>query len=134
MYQQESPYVCIKTYPDLWRKGRYRVDLTAELDLEIDGINAALEQLDYHIIDADQWGQSYVHNRDPRRTAELDEVEDQDSYVKLVLRNGDLDEAEITEAKNYLSRIFDRIYQLSYERYQENNCSYALPFTYTEKY
>jgi hypothetical protein len=52
MYQQTIPYVQVETYPDLWRKGRYRLDLTAELYLEIDGVNAALKQLDYHIIDA----------------------------------------------------------------------------------
>ena len=134
MYQQESPYVHIETYPDLWRKERYRVDLTTELDLEIEGINAALEQLDYHIIDADQWGRSYVQNSDPSRTAELDEVENLDPYVKLVLRNGDLDESEITEEKDYLSRVFDRIYQLSYECKLENDCDCALALTYPEEY
>ena len=130
----KSPDVRIETYPDLWRNGRYRVDLTAELDLEIDGIDAALQQLDYHIIDADQCGRTYAHSHDPIRMAELDEVEGQDSYVKLVLRNDDLDEAEIPEVKDYLSSLFDRIYQLSYECYQENDCSYAYRCTYPGKY
>ena len=128
------PEVRIETYLDLCRKGRYRVDMTAELELEIDGIDAALQRLDYHIIDADQRGQSYAHNNDPKRTVELDEIECQDSYVKLVLRNDDLDEAEIPEAKDYLSSLFDRIYQLSHDYYQENDCSYAYPCTYPGKY
>ena len=131
MYQQESPYVHIETYPDLWRKGRYRVDLTVELDLEIDGLNTALEQLDYHIIDADQWGQSYVHNNDPSHTAELDEVEDQDFYVKLVLRNGNLDETEIAEAESYLNNLFDKIYQLYRERHESDELGEAFYFAYS---
>ena len=134
MYQHESSYIHIETYPDLWRKGRYRVELSAELDMEIDCINAALEQLDCHIIDVDQRGQSYIHNHDPGLTAELDEVEDQDYYVKLVLRDSDLDEADITGAKDYLSGIFDRIYRLSYEYNHENDGNFALAFTYPEKY
>jgi hypothetical protein len=112
MYQQTIPYVQVETYPDLWRKGRYRVDLTAELYLEIDSVDAALEQLDYHIIDSDQQGQSYIHNQDRSRTAELDEAGEEPAYVKLVLRNADLDEEGINAAEDYLNTLFDRIYQM----------------------
>ncbi len=127
------PEVRIETYPDLWRKGRYRVDLTAELDLEIDGIDAALQQLDYHIIDADQWGQSYVHNQIPSCTAELGEVENPSPYLKVILRNGGLDETEITEAENYLTNVFDRIYQLYCERHEADEYGEAIYLTYSEK-
>ena len=121
MYQQTIPYVQVETYPDLWRKGRYRVDLTAELYLDIDSIDAALEQLDYHIIDADQRGQSYIHNQDRSRTAELDEADEEPAYVKLVLRNADLDEAGINAAEDYLNTLFDRIYQICRCRYDEED-------------
>ena len=116
-----NPNLEIGTYPDLWRKDRYRVDLTAQLYFDIDSIDAALQQLDYHIIDADQRGQSYIHNQDRSRTAELDEADEEPAYVKLVLRNADLDEAGINAAEDYLNTLFDRIYQICRCRYDEED-------------
>lgn len=102
----------ISTYPDLWRKGRYRVELSADLPFDPYTVEAALQHLGYHIVDADQWGQSYCHNQDRNRTAELDELEDFASYVRLVLWNGNLNEADINAAEDYLSSLYDRICQV----------------------
>lgn len=102
----------IGIYPDLWRKGRYRIELSAELPFDPGDIDTALQRLGYHITDADQWGQSYSHNQDRSRTAELDEVEEQTAYVRLVLRCGDLDEAGINTTEDYLSSLYSRIYQI----------------------
>jgi hypothetical protein len=110
-----TPEVQIGAYPDLWRKGRYRVDLVAELYFDPDYLDAALKQLDYHVVDADQRGQSYRHNQDDNRTAELDESEEEGAYVRLVLRDGDLDEADIDAARDYLSSLYERMYQISQE-------------------
>lgn len=100
------------TYPDLWQKGRYRVELSAELPFDPDNIDTALQQLGYHAIDADQWGQSYSHKHNRNLTAEVDEVEGPTAYVRLVLRNGDLDEADIGHSENQLGSFYDRIYQI----------------------
>lgn len=112
----------INTYPDLWRKGRYRVELTAELPFDPSDIDSALRRLGYHIVDADQWGQSYSHNQDPRRTAELEEVKEQADYAKLVLRCGDLDEIAINTAEDYLSALYDRICQIRRGRMDVYDC------------
>ncbi len=104
--------VNIGTYPDLWRKDRYRVDLNVELHFDPDNIDAALKQLGYHIIDTGQWGQSYNHKHYHNLSAELNEVEDTQAYVRLLLRNSDLDEGSIGGAEDYLSGLFDRIFQI----------------------
>lgn len=113
------PDVQIGTYPDLWRKGRYRVDLSVELPFDPDAVDAALWQMDYHMVDAGQGGQSYSHNRDGSRTAELDETGELAEYVKLVLRNGDLDEAGINAAEDYLNALYDRICESCRSRCKE---------------
>lgn len=109
----------IGTYPDLWRKDRYRVDLCVELPFDTDDVDAALQQLGYYIVDAGQWGQSYSHNQDRSRTVELDEVGEQVAYVRLVLRDGNLDEAGINAAEDYLNSLYERIYQICSNRGDE---------------
>ena len=59
------PDVQVGVYADLWRKGRYRVELNAKLDYDPSDIDAALEELGYESIDADQWGQTYRHKDNP---------------------------------------------------------------------
>jgi len=114
-----TPGVQIGIYPDLWRKGRYRVDLSVELPFDPDDVDAALQQQGYHMVDTGQWGQSYSHNQDRTRTAELDEIEEQAAYVRLVLRNADLDEAGINVAENYLNSVYGGIYQVCQSRCDE---------------
>ncbi len=104
--------VQIGTYPELWLKGRYRVDLYVELPFDADDVDAAMQQLGYHITDAGQWGQSYSHNKHRSHTAELDEAPEQAGYVRLVLRSNGLDEADTEAAENDLSSVYERIRQI----------------------
>jgi len=104
--------VQIGTYPDLWRKGHYRVDLYAELPFDADSVDAALQQLGYHITDTGQCGQSYSHNKYRSHTAELDEAPEQAGYVGLVLRSNGLNEADTEAAENDLSSVYERIRQI----------------------
>ena len=102
----------VETYPDLWRKGRYRVELKAELAGDCYDVDAALDQLGYEVTDADQWGRSYRHRDDPRRTAELDEAEAPSALVSLILRQGDLDDEEIPPAEGELDLEYGKLYGL----------------------
>jgi len=116
----DAPDVQIGTYSDLWRKGRYRVELTAELSYDPVDVDAALQQLGYDIADADQWGRTYRHSQDHNRTVELDELEDQAEYIKLVLRNGDLDELDIDRAEDELGSLYARLYQMCQSQYEDD--------------
>ena len=116
----DAPDVQIGTYLDLWQKDRYRVELAAQLYCEPNDIDKALEQLGYEIIDADQWGRTYRHSQDHNRTVELDELEDQAEYIKLVLRNGDLDELDIDRAEDQLGSLYARIHQMCQGRYDDS--------------
>lgn len=113
--------VKVSTYADLWQKGRYRVELAAELACEPNGIDKALEQLGYEIIDADQWGRSYWHNQDHNKTIELDELEDPTALVRLILRYGDLDEVDIGSAEEQLASLYARIHQMCRDSYDDND-------------
>lgn len=117
----EGQDVKVGTYPDLWQKDRYRVELAAELFCEPADLDKALERFGYEIIDADQWGRSYRHNQDRAKTIELDELEDPTALVRLVLRYGDLDEADIGSAEDQLASLYDRIRQMCNNRY-DNDC------------
>jgi len=116
----DAPDVQIGTYSDLWRQGRYRVELTAELPCDPDDVDAALQQLGYDIADGDQWGRTYRHSQDHNRTVELDELEDQAEYIKLVLRNGDLDEVDIDWAEDELGSLYARLYQMCQSQYEDD--------------
>jgi hypothetical protein len=111
MYAAASD-VQVGAYPDLRQKGRYRVELRAKSVLDPGYIDAALQQMGYAIIDADQWGCSYRHRRDYAKTAELDELEDEAVSAKLVLRSGELDEADTGDAEEQLRSLHDRIQRL----------------------
>jgi len=95
-----------RAYPDLWRPGRYRVELRATLYCDPAEAESCLERLDYEAIDADQWGRSYRDRRDDRRTAELDESGDEYGTVRLVLRQADVDPAEADGALEILQRVY----------------------------
>jgi len=104
------------TYPDLWRKGRYRVELNAELPFYMEDVDAALQQSGYEAVDADQWGHSYHHKADPQRTAEIDESEARGGYVKIMLRDGGLEGDGIKQAEDQLDLLYDRINQICQSR------------------
>ena len=116
----DAPDVQIGTYSDLWQKDRYRVELAAQLYCEPNDIDKALEQLGYEIIDADQWGRTYRHSQDHNRTVELDELEDPGEYIRLVLRNGDLDEVDIDRAEDELGSLYARLYQMCQSQYEDD--------------
>lgn len=102
----------VGTYPDLWQKGRYRVELSTELPFYLADVEAALQQLGYEIIDSDQWGQTHRHRQDSNQIAELDELEEPTEYVRLILRNGDLEEEQTEQAEGQLGSLYDGIYQM----------------------
>ena len=116
----DAPDVQIGTYSDLWQKDRYRVELAAQLYCEPNDIDKALEQLGYEIIDADQWGRTYRHSQDHNRTVELDELEGPGEYIRLVLRNGDLDEVDIDKAEDELGSLYARLYQMCQSQYEDD--------------
>ena len=85
------------------------MELTAELARDAEQADAALRQSGYEPIDADQWGRSYRHREDPRRTAELDEREDRLASVRLVLRHGDLEPPGVGPAEGELELLYSRM-------------------------
>ena len=99
-------------YPDLWRKGRYRAELSALLPFGPDAMDVALGELDYHIVDAGQAGRSYRHSQNANLTADLDELAGLEPYVRLVLRKGDLDESAVDPAVAYLNALYERICEI----------------------
>lgn len=113
-----APDIQVGTYPDLWQKGRYRVELTAQMPCDVEVVDAALQQLGYQVMDTDQWGRTYRHDQQPCRTAELDELEHAGEYVKLILRNADLDELDIGRVEDQLGSLYDRIHQMCQDRYE----------------
>ena len=100
------------TYDDLWRPGRYRVELKAGLPVSLHAVEADLEQLGYEPIDADQWGSSYRYVTDASRTAELDELDGPSPAVRLILRQSDLDEAGLSHAEGELDLEYSGIRSL----------------------
>jgi len=106
-------------YPDLWRKGRCHVNLVAEVAYDPADVDAALEQLEYHAVDAGQWGQSYRDSQDDSRTAELDELQGQGPYVKLVLQEADLDQDDVDISRERLGSVYERIQQICQGRLDE---------------
>ena len=108
MYAENS-HVQVGTYPDFRQKGRYRIELKAESALDMGYIDAALQQAGYEIVDADQWGRSYRHMQDYSRTAELDELEDAAALTRLILRGGNLDEADVSKTEDQLVSLYDKI-------------------------
>lgn len=107
-----TPDIQIGTYPDLWQKGRYRAELGVDVALGFEDVDAALRKLGYEIVDADQYGLSYSHSKDSKRTAEVDQMDEQAEYTRLKLINADLDWASVPAAEDYLVSIYDRICQL----------------------
>ena len=112
---------------DLWRKGRYRVELTGRLAYAAGDVDAALEQLGYEAIDLDQWGRSYQHREDPSRTAELDELGEGAASVRLVLRQGNLEPSEIAGAKSELDLRYGRLYSTWQARGEQDFCQAPCP-------
>lgn len=123
-----TPDVQIGTYLDLWQKDRYHVELAAQLYCEPNDIDKALEQLGYEIVDADQWGRSYHHNKGHNKIIELDELEDPTALVRLILRYSDLDEADTDQAENQLDSLYTQICQMcknNYDsKYNDYDCLY----------
>lgn len=111
----------VGAYPDLWKQGRYRVELAAQLPYETADMDSILEQLGYEIVDADQWGRSYRHSQDHNKTIELDELDDPTAFPKLLLRYGDLDEAGVGQAEDQLDSLYNRICQMCRNSYDDDD-------------
>lgn len=110
----------VETCGDLWRKERYRAELAAQLPYGFGDVDAALEKLGYEVIDAGQGGRSYVNKADARHTAELDELGDRPTYVKLTLREGDLKPGEIADAEHGVESTYIRLRAECASRAAEN--------------
>jgi len=108
-----------EVYPDLWQKGRYRVELNVELQYDLIDVDAALQKLGYHIIDADQWSQSYQDRDNSDITGELDETEADTASLRLTLRYGDLGEQDIESARGQVESIYEKIEQICQRRYSQ---------------
>ena len=82
-------------------------------------VNNALGELGYEVIDADQWGQSYRHGQDYDKTCELDELEYGDKLIRLILREADVSEPDITDAENRLIAVYENIYRICQDKTDE---------------
>jgi len=111
-----------EVYPDLWQKGRYRVELNVELNYDLSEVDAPLQKLGYDIIDADQWGQSYQDKDNSDITAELDETEVDIVSLRLTLRYGDLGEQDIESAREQVESVYEKIGQICQGRYSQYEC------------
>jgi hypothetical protein len=96
-------------YADLWRKGRYRVRLSAVFLSDIEQVDPVLERFGYHVVDADQYGRSYRHGENSRRTAELDEVEYEGGPVRLILSYGDLEESDTIAGEQETMALYEEL-------------------------
>jgi len=108
MYSSFTP-VELGPHEDLYRQGRYRVELKAELAYSLYDVDTALEEMGYEVIDAGQWGRSYRHRQDHRRTVELDEPDEASDRLRLVLEQADLAETEIGHAEGELDLEYARL-------------------------
>jgi hypothetical protein len=108
-----------EVYPDLWQKGRYRVELSVELQYGLSDVDAALQKLGYNIIDADQWGQSYQDKNNSDITAELDETEADTISLRLIMRYGDLGEQDVESARAQVESVYERIGQICQGHYSQ---------------
>jgi len=97
------------TYPDLWHKGRYRVELAAQLYGCGQDVDPVLYKQGYRLCDMDQWGRTYIH-KGKGITAEVDEL-DEAGYLRLLLQEGGLEPEDITEAEDHLTALYRKIKQ-----------------------
>ncbi len=102
----------VVTYTDRWRTDRYRVELSVNTPYGVDDIDAALLQLGYDMVDADQSGLSYSKRQDRDCCADLDELDDDLSPARLILAVGNLEESQIDPAQEQLYSIYGRIRQI----------------------
>jgi len=100
----------VRTLADPGRRGRYSVELTAELPYGLDEVDAALERLGYEVADADQWGRSYRHRDSPNRTAEADEIPDGTGALRLRLREDDLGREAALSAEADAETLYGLLY------------------------
>jgi hypothetical protein len=99
--------VQVGTCADLWRQGRYRVQLTAELTSYLEDIDAGLERLGYRMVDADQRGRSYQRGANSHDTGKLDETEYEFGPVRLVLSRGDLEATQTDAAEEEMIALYE---------------------------
>ena len=109
MYTLSSYDWQVEIHDDAWQKGRYRAELQAELACDPYDVDIALEQLDYRIVDADQWGRSYFHGKNAHLTVELDEFAKPLDSVRLILRQSNLNEEEIPSTEEELELTYAKI-------------------------
>jgi hypothetical protein len=122
-----APDIQIGTYADLWQKGRYRVDLTVELPYDPEDVDVALQKLGYDVVDIDQRGRSYRHRQNPSLTAELDELDDQAVYIRLLLRCGGLSDTDVGQSEDQLSLYYERIHQMCQKGCTDIDSDYLYP-------
>jgi hypothetical protein len=99
----------VRLSPDRWRRGRYRAELSAYVEDDLEGMDAAVRGLGYEPIDADQWGRSYRHRDDPARKVELDETEDGAGVVRVVLSHEGIERPEAREAADRLREEYEAL-------------------------
>lgn len=108
MYTSAEP-IQVRIYPDRWRKGRYRVQLSSQIASDLEDVDTVLGQLGYSMVDADQYGRSYHHSKNSRCTADLDELECEGGPVLLTLSRCELDEPETAAAEQELIGQYERL-------------------------
>ena len=108
-----------EVYPDLWQKGRYRIELNVQLRYDLSEVDAALQEMGYNTIDADQWGQSYQDKDNSDITAELDETEADITSLRLTLRYGDLSEQDIESARAQVESVYETIERICQRQYSQ---------------
>lgn len=118
MYLAESD-TCAEVREDLWRRGRYRVELATKLPCVRGDVGAVLKELGYDLVDVDQAGQSYRLRADARFTAELEASLDEAETITLLLRTEDLAPAEARQAKESLELIYEEFCSRSADKAQQ---------------
>ena len=101
--------VHIRTSQDPSHHGKYQVELEAEIPGNIELPKGALESLGYGLADFDQWGLTYLSQKDPDLSADVDELDDYGDNTRLTLRKGRLSKYDIDEARESLEQIYCRI-------------------------
>ena len=93
-----------KTYvrEDPWRRDKYQVELEAEFPGDLEEMSGTLEKEGFYIVDLDQWGKLFFSRHYPSLEADLKEVEEYGSQLRLSLKRGDLQPEAVVDAQKEL--------------------------------
>jgi hypothetical protein len=108
-------------YPDRWHKDLYRIELRADMPFDIYTVDSALEELGYHITDADQFGWSYGKANYPYSSAELDESDDPPELPQLILEESSLEESQTEWMREQLYSVYENIYEICRKEWYLND-------------